>query len=397
MRILHVCSWFQPQLGYSEYHLPIAQQRLGHQVAVVTSDRYYPFPDYQATVQPLLGKRVVGSGTREEHGLLTYRLPVAFEYRHHLWLCGVDQVIARFRPEIVQVYQSFTLPTLQCALAKPKHGFGLVLRSSMEKEVFFPQTRSRRLYYWFYAAIAGPVLRRRVDSFTAVGPGARDIVRQVFALPAEQVEVVPLGADSERFRFDPEARREIRQEIGIAGDMVLAIYAGKLIPDKDVHVLVTALGEVQTRRSLGLLLLGDGAPDYKVKLRKIAQAAHKPVFFHSPVSNSDLSRFFSAADFGVWPSESSNAAVEAALVGLPLVVSSSDATKHYIEAGNGLSFSRGDVLGLALCLERLTDAPELRQIMGERGRDHMMQRLSWKVIAQHSLDSYRKILDAGPE
>ena len=88
MKILHVSSWFQPQLGYSEYHLPLAQQNQGHTVAVLTSDRYFPFPEYDTTVKPLLGKRIVGSGQREERGLNVTRLPVAFEYRHHLWLRG---------------------------------------------------------------------------------------------------------------------------------------------------------------------------------------------------------------------------------------------------------------------------------------------------------------------
>src|SRR2546430_6066479 len=96
MRILHVSSWFQPELGYSEYHLPTAQQRLGHIVAVLTSDRFFPFPNYDATVGPVLGARVVGRGRRTEHGLSTYRLPVAFEYRHHLWLREFDAAVREF-------------------------------------------------------------------------------------------------------------------------------------------------------------------------------------------------------------------------------------------------------------------------------------------------------------
>src|SRR5437016_1249702 len=109
MRVLHVSSWFQPQLGYSEYHLPIAQQRLGHTVAVLTSDRFFPFPDYEATTRPLLGERVVGSGTREEYGLRAYRLPIAFEYRHHLWLRGFAGALAEFKPDVVHVHEPFTL------------------------------------------------------------------------------------------------------------------------------------------------------------------------------------------------------------------------------------------------------------------------------------------------
>src|SRR5436189_2131592 len=124
MRILHVSSWFQPVLGYSEYHLPTALQRLGHTVAVLTSDRHFPFPDYPATVEPVLGRRIVGPGKRVEEGLLTYRLPITFEYRHHLWLRHFDAAVRDFSPDVLHVYQAFTLPTLQSALAKSGYNYG---------------------------------------------------------------------------------------------------------------------------------------------------------------------------------------------------------------------------------------------------------------------------------
>jgi glycosyltransferase involved in cell wall biosynthesis len=394
MRILHACSWFQPQLGYSEFHLPMAQQRLGFSVAILTSDRYYPFPDYEKTVQPFLGTRVVGTGASYESELWTYRLPVAFEYRHHLWLMGIERVISDFKPDIIHVYQTFTFPTLQIALLKRKYGFGLITRSTMEKEVFFPQSRSRRLFYWFFTKLAAPILRQHVDCFTAVGKGAREIVSDVIKIPVKQIEVVPLGADSERFRFDAAARQKIRNGLNIPDDMVIAIYAGKLIPSKDVHILVKALSQVKGTRPLGVLLVGHGSENYREQLSEIAKTSNKKLIFCPPVPNNELNRYFSAADIGVWPSESSNAAIEAALVGLPIVVSAIDATKHYIEADNGLSFPRGDIERLAQCLELLANDSNLRKKMGESGTKYIKQNLSWNAIAQDSLKSYKKICEA---
>lgn len=394
MKILHVSSWFQPQLGYSEFHLPTALQRLGHSVAVLTSDRYFPFPDYAATVQPLLGGRIVGSGKQVEYGLLAYRRPIAFEYRHHMWLRGFESAVRDFRPDIVHVYQAFTLPTLQSALAKLKYDYGLVVSSSMEKEVFYPQAIERRAYYRLYSIMAGPILRDRVDAFTAVGVGARDIVAQVLGIRGEKVAIFPLGADSERFRFDPVARGEIRRELGIADGVVLVVYAGKLIPRKDVHVLMEALRHIDSHTALAVLLLGNGTPDYKARLDDIAGAARSSVFFRPAVPNSELPRYMSAADIGVWPSESSNAAIEAALVGLPLVVSASEATQHYIAGENGLAFTRGDASALAGNLERLAISPELRRQMGARGRDHMTRLMSWHSAALRAAALYQDVISS---
>jgi hypothetical protein len=46
MKIVHVVDYFQPQIGSQESFLALAHQRAGHEVHVVTADRYYNRPDY---------------------------------------------------------------------------------------------------------------------------------------------------------------------------------------------------------------------------------------------------------------------------------------------------------------------------------------------------------------
>ncbi len=391
MKILHVSSWFQPQLGYSEYHLPLAQQNQGHTVAVLTSDRYFPFPDYDATVKPLLGERIVGSGKREESGLNTHRLPVSFEYRHHLWLRGFERALDQFAPDVVHTHEALTPLALQSALAKQHRSYKLVVTSSMEKEVFFTPSLPRRLYYQFHRHSISKILRERVDAFTAVGTGAREIVSFVIGIPREQIEVVPLGADDTRFRFDSAARGAVRNQLGLTAEAVVIIYAGKLIAEKDVHVLVEAFTKLQTRFPSKLILLGNGSPGYVEKLKSLAQGALEHIFFLPAVPNKNLPPFFSAADVGVWPNQSSNAAIEAALVGLPLIVCDDESARHYVEAENGLRFSRGQANSLRECLRQLIESPALRRQMGERGQAYMQSQRSWQTIAQRYLALYLEL------
>ena len=42
MKIIHVVDYFQPILGYQEVFLAKEQAKLGHDVVVITSDRYAP-------------------------------------------------------------------------------------------------------------------------------------------------------------------------------------------------------------------------------------------------------------------------------------------------------------------------------------------------------------------
>lgn len=392
MRTLHLCSWFQPQLGYSEFHLPTALQRAGHTVAIVTSDRYYPFPDYDSTIRPLLGPRIVGVRRGVECGLYTYRLPVAFEYRHHLWLRGLDQVIAEFKPDVVHTYQTFTLPTFQSAWAQKKFNYRLIVRSTMEKEVFGDQPVGRRLFYALFSRFCAPIMRARVDRFTTVSEGSREITQRVMSLPQAKVDVVPLGADSHRFRFDEDARIEVRKKFGIGENKCVVLYAGKLIERKDVHILADAIA--RTNMPAVLMLIGRGAPTYEARLRDAIQGTARKIIIQPPVPNEQLSSFFSACDIAVWPSECSNAAIEAGMVGVPLIVSDSEGSRSYVAHNNGRLFPRGDARALASILDELGNNPELRKRLGENGRVHFTSTLSWDAIAAKTEITYRQMLQS---
>jgi glycosyltransferase involved in cell wall biosynthesis len=371
----------------------MALQRLGCETAVVTSDRYFPFPDYAQSVAPILGARIVGPSTGLESGLLTYRLPIAFECRHHLWLRGLSRVIREFSPHVVHVYQSFTLPTLQAALAKPRNGYRLILRTTMEQEVFQPQDLARRAFYGFFRNAVSPILRGRVDAFTAVGRGAREVAAQVLGVPSERISLAPLGADADRFQFSSESRRTVRRELGLDDDHVLAVYAGKLIPSKDVDVLAAALARAR-QPQLRVLLVGNGSEVYRKQLREQTGSRSSDLLMRPAVPNGMLSQYFSAADIGVWPSESSNAAIEAALVGLPLVVSQTPATAHYVAGGNGLTFPRGDASKLGECLDSLAANAGLRGQLSANSRVYASREWTWDAIARQCLTHYEEILSA---
>ena len=43
MKILHICQYFQENMGYQENTLPVAQKEIGNEVYIVTSNRECEF------------------------------------------------------------------------------------------------------------------------------------------------------------------------------------------------------------------------------------------------------------------------------------------------------------------------------------------------------------------
>jgi len=296
MRIFHLSSWFQPKLGYSEFHLPKAQAILGHKVSVLTSDRFFPFPDYEETVGKLLGPRVVGFGSGTEEGIAVQRLRARFEIRHHMWLVGLAAALDRERPDVIHAHEAFTLPVYQCARWAWRNRVPLVIASSMENEVFREMDIGRRYYYKFHRRLATPMLRKPNVGLTAVGPGARAILSAQIGVSESSVEIVPLGADSARFTFDAGKRTAIRRRLQIEDECIVIVYAGKLIEGKDVHVLAEALAQANSKSQILLLLVGEGKADYKAKIEATLKTAGVRCVISKPVPNDELPGYFSASD-----------------------------------------------------------------------------------------------------
>ena len=62
MHILHIVDYFMPNTGYQENLLAKWNRKEGHEVTVITSDRYYPIEDYDNAWFPVMGARIKEQG-----------------------------------------------------------------------------------------------------------------------------------------------------------------------------------------------------------------------------------------------------------------------------------------------------------------------------------------------
>ncbi|MEW2518837.1 glycosyltransferase [Actinacidiphila alni] len=84
-----------------------------------------------------------------------------------------------------------------------------------------------------------------------------------WGVPEERIHVVPNGIDPDRFRFDPAVRAAARARLGFSERTFVIGGVGRLVPGKNVDVLVRALPAVPAAR---LLIVGTG-PEHDHLLR----------------------------------------------------------------------------------------------------------------------------------
>jgi glycosyltransferase involved in cell wall biosynthesis len=179
----------------------------------------------------------------------------------------------------------------------------------------------------------------------------------------------------------PPAREEPRAEPPIA------LFAGRLAPEKGVHVLAEAMEQVE---GVELQVAGDGP------LRHLFPQAM------GFVPHAELHELYRRAAMLVLPSFGEGfgvVAMEAMSHGVPVIATTAGGLGWVIDDDvSGIVVQPGDVEGLRAAIERLRDDPALRARLGEGGRQRARERFGWDAINALTLDAYRQAIsrpDAG--
>jgi glycosyltransferase involved in cell wall biosynthesis len=243
-------------------------------------------------------------------------------------------------------------------------------------------------------------LYRRVARVTAASRAIeRAIVEQTPAL-ADKVHCIPNPLDTTAFVPPADGRN------GRARKQML--YAGRLHPEKGVHVLIAAFGMIAAKHAEATLHIvgpsavdqGGGGESYLLELRRLA--AELPVTFLGPEFDvAKLAGIYQEADLFCYPSLAEKgesfgvAPLEAMSTGLPVVVSGLECFLDFIEDGdNGLIFDHraGNAVGaLAQKLEEALENWSRSLELGRRARESA-QRFSFDRIAQEFLADFETLL-----
>ena len=129
MKILHVINHYHENFGYQENFLAVNQKKLGHETLIVTSDYYFPFPDYDKSVGHILGKRKIGSGVFFDKNIKIIRKKSYFQNKtnpNFVWF-SLRKELFKFKPDIIHIHNPFNLFLFEIFFFQKKIGYFLFL------------------------------------------------------------------------------------------------------------------------------------------------------------------------------------------------------------------------------------------------------------------------------
>jgi glycosyltransferase involved in cell wall biosynthesis len=270
----------------------------------------------------------------------------------------------------------------------------------------------------FDPAVIAPRLEE-VELILACSRYVADEIRRLYPAAAARCHALYNGVD-ERFLEvtpDPAASRTV-------------LFVGRLCPEKGIHVLLCAMGEVaraHPQASLSLVGPLDVAPkdfvdphsrdpifngleryyshpgEYYELVCRLVSALGGRAFLHGRMPNDEICSHYARAGIFVFPSiwhePFGIPVIEAMAAGLPVVATRAGALPEVVVDGEtGILVERGDHAGLAAAISRLLADPQLRERMGAAGRERVRRLFTWEGSVARLEDLYESVLrDSAPQ
>ncbi len=237
-------------------------------------------------------------------------------------------------------------------------------------------------------------MAEKADHVLTVSNAAQKYMLDVDNIERDDIEVVHLGFDFEKFSPNANERVRVREEFDFTDDDFVIGYVANFARGKGHAQIIVAFQHIMTEiPNARLFFVGRGELD-EVKAAAARFPAEKIVFGGW---RSDIAGCLNAMDIFVQPSLSeafSQVIIEAMGVGLPVVATDVGGASEVIESGvNGLLIAPYDPASISHQVVRLYRDDERRRRIAEMGRSTVTANFTAELMVERQFQLYRSWIE----
>ena len=253
------------------------------------------------------------------------------------------------------------------------------------------------------------------DAVIAVSEAMReDILRTYPDIEIPRIHVIRNGIDLDA--FEPDPRTDALRRYGVDPEQPYVLFVGRVTRQKGIVHLLDAASDIDPRAQL---VLAAAAPDTPELAREVAEKVAQVqaergnvVRIDRMLPHDELIQLMTNATVFVCPSTYEPLGIvnlEAMACETPVVATDTGGIPEVVEDGvTGflVPFEAADRTGtprdpegfarrIAERVNELIADPELGRRMGRTGRQRVVERFSWRAVAERTLELYRSLVSEG--
>lgn len=239
------------------------------------------------------------------------------------------------------------------------------------------------LYQWAY---------KRLHRIIFVsGLAMKEWKRTIRHIPEEKCTVI-LNSIPDLPKTDEKTAATLRQRYNIGADTPVIMFAGRIVPEKGVDILVESL-KILKNKEFRMIFVGTGSENYLRETKKKTEVygLNDKVIWASYCD--DVRSLMAESDIGVCPSIARESfgltAAEFMQAGKCVITSDNGAQPEFINDGiTGMLVRSGDADELALKLNSILEDKQMREQIGTEARHYFKKNLSYDRFYREIMDVY---------
>lgn len=249
--------------------------------------------------------------------------------------------------------------------------------------------RSLTLRRWYAFTGMQARVARRLPAITTVSESSRRDIQRLMGVPAQRIEVVPVGIDPDVFTPADVPRDADHVVVTTSAD----------VPLKGLVPLLEAVAKLRTEREVRLTVVGSARPGGPAAAAVERLSLADAVRFTGPLPQAELVGLLQRATVAVVPSlyeGFSLPAIEAMACATPLVTTDAGALPEVVGSHAAVQVPAGDVDRLAGALALVLDHRGLQEQLGRAGRARVLEHFTWRSTAERTAAWYERVLAGVP-
>lgn len=213
---------------------------------------------------------------------------------------------------------------------------------------------------------------------------------------ANHVVTIHNGINTDVFQMNCnlEERRYLRKKYDIKDDEIVVVFAGRMVREKGIDILIDAIRRIPEERKIKLLVMGtsffkeSGENAFTKRLKALSKSIEDRIIFSGYVDYQNMPSYYSMADIGcvpsMWEEPFGLTVIEQMAMELPVIVTDSGAIPEIVDDSCGYLIVRDTQVSekIADAIVDLSVHAEKREKMGHAGREKILAHFSQQLFCE---------------
>lgn len=389
MKIVHVMisAFYREGFGYQENILPAKHLLLGHEVTIVTHDRYKVYGDLKSDgrgIKNYVNKDRIKVVILPENKSFIKRLPL-WEFRRFVKKTDyLFEVLSDEKPDVVFVHNLPAADHEEIVDYKKKHPQLKVYCDSHSDYYNSPvDTLRLRIGKKVFTRLVVRHLANIAERIWGVTPWRVEYLHNVYGINTSKLGLLVMGGDENKINWENRntIREQFRREHNIPKEAFVVVTGGKIDKPKNIHLLIEAVKH-SNNSALYLLVFGN----YSEDLKQYSEETDPHIVNLGWVASDAVYDIFLASDFGAFPGTHSVLWEQACASGLPCLFKDWNGGFNHVDlGGNCIILKDITVDSLIRTLDNVMNNKELFAKMKDTANIKCRKEFAYIEIAKRAI------------